>query len=279
MTTSGTPVQSKALLALWDSFQGKRLGEGFEERSRVADFRDNLLPLVAPEDFESELRQGKGQELEGKFLAIHSSSALVVNCFAPFRSRIGDLALPVKGKFHELRFEQKCPIGLRGTPPHLDVLLAGSAGVVGIESKLIEHLEEQGSADFRPAYQTIEDERSEQGYFREMQELMDYPDKYVWLDAAQLIKHALGMARTFRRERRATLLYVYWEPANSESFPQFKDHRREIRIFAEAVAGANPDFAAVSYPELWELWRKRAKKRSWLTEHLAQLEARYRVLI
>ena len=272
-------MQNKAQLALWDSFQGRRLGEGFEERGYVADFRDNLLPLVAPEDFESDLKQGKGKELAGKFLAIHSSSALAVNCFAPFRRRTSDLVLPVRGRFEQLRFEQKCPIGLRGTPPHLDVLLSGSAGIVGIESKLTEHLEEQGSADFRPAYQTIIDERSEQGYFRELQELVGLPDKYVWLDAAQLIKHALGLANVFRDQRRVMLLYVYWEPVNAESFPQFQEHRREIDVFAEAVAGAKPVFAALSYGELWELWRKRAKKRSWLTEHLDQLEARYRVLI
>ena len=278
MKTSEASVQSRAWLALWDSFEGRRAGEGFEERSRVADFRDNLLPLVSPEDFEAELM--KGQEPGGKFCAIHSSAALAVNCFAPFRSRIGDLVMPVRGRFRELRFERKCPTGLRGTPPHLDVLLAGGSGVVGIESKLTEHLEEQGSADFRPAYQEqIRDERREQGYFREMQELMDWPDKYVWLDAAQLIKHAFGMAKTFLRESQAVLLYVYWEPVNAGYFPQFSAHRREIETFGEAVAGARPEFRAISYLELWDLWRKKASARSWVKEHLAQLEARYRVSI
>jgi hypothetical protein len=132
------------------------------------------------------------------FRAIHSSSGLAVNCFAPFRRRMGDLMLPGAGGFETLAFERRCPTGLRGgRAPNLDVLLIGPGGVVGIESKLTEHLAPH-RAEFSIAYaEQIRDERRDQGYFREMLRLMDRPDSYVWLDAAQLIKHAFGLTRTF----------------------------------------------------------------------------------
>ena len=83
-----------------------------------------------------------------------------------------------------------------------------------------------------------------------MLRLMDRPDSYVWLDAAQLIKHSFGLARTFS-DRLVTLLYLFWEPSNPDASPAFAEHRREIATFAERVAGSTPAFKAVSYPELW----------------------------
>jgi hypothetical protein len=59
-----------------------------------------------------------------------------------------------------------------------------------------------------------------------MLRLIDAPDCYAWPDAAQLIKHAFGLAGTFGGPP-ATLLYLYWEPANPDvNRPQV--HRRLI---------------------------------------------------
>lgn len=157
-------------------------------------------------------------------------------------------------------------------PPHLDVLLSGVDGVVGVESKLIEYLSGE-TAEFSDAYdKQIRDERREQGYFEEMGRLKNAPDSYACLNAAQLIKHAFGLARTFSG-RNATLLYLYWEPANPDRDPVFADHRREIAEFADRVAGSTPRFKAMSYPELWAEWRTSAP--AWLSEHLGKLAGRY----
>lgn len=249
-----------------------------DDKGYAADFRDTLLPMVSPEDFEADLSAGNGNELQTKFRAVHSSSALAVNAFAPFRRRIGELALLDHGGFKTLAFEQKCPTGLRrGTPPNLDVLLSGESGVVGIESKLTEYLTSH-RARFSPAYaEQIQGRRREQGYFREMLRLIEEPVSYVWLDAAQLIKHAFGLARTVS-ERPATLLYLFWEPANPSASPVFADHRREIAAFAERVAGATPVFRAMSYPELWSSW-KDAGQQDWLARHIEDLRARYEVTL
>ncbi len=94
-----------------------------------------------------------------------------------------------------LAFERKCPTGLRGgRSPNLDVLLTGANGIIGIESKLTSFWH-HNRASFSPAYaEQIRDARREQGYFLEMQRLTEAPEAYAWLDAAQLIKHAFGLA-------------------------------------------------------------------------------------
>jgi hypothetical protein len=247
-----------------------------DDKGYAADFRDILLPLVAVENFEADLGAGDGNELQTKFRAVHSSSALAVNCFAPFRQRLADLALPGNSTFETLAFEQKCPTGLRGgRAPNLDLLISGPKRVVGIESKLTEYLSTHRAA-FSPAYaEQIRDERREQGYFHEMLRLMDHPDTYRWLDAAQLIKHAFGLTRTFGG-RPVTLLYLYWEPANPEVDPLFADHRQEIAAFADRVAGSEPRFEALSYPEIWRAWQNTGPA-DWLARHLENLRERYQV--
>lgn len=273
------PVRTRALVALKEALACRRPDIAIDDKGYTADFCDNLLPLVATEDFESDLSAGDGNELATKFRAAHSSSALAVNCFAPFRRRIADLTLSTAGLFETLQFEQKCPTGLRGgRAPNLDVLLAGPGGVVGIESKLTEYLTAH-RAEFSPAYaEQIRDARRDQCYFREMLRLVEAPGSYTWLDAAQLIKHAFGLARTFA-DRPTTLLYLYWEPANPDASPEFAVHREEIATFTERVAGSLPAFRAVSYPELWRHWRGTSRVPEWLIGHLDELTARYLIPI
>lgn len=235
------------------------------------------MPTVRRDDFEADLLAGDGNELAGKFRAAHSSSALAVNCFGPFRRHSDELVLLGLRGFSAPDFERKCPTGLRGgRAPNLDVLIDGREAVVGIESKLTEFLGPH-RADFSPAYaEQIRDARRNQRWFHEMLRLTEAPDAYELLDAAQLIKHAFGLARTFR-DRPIMLLYLFWEPANSADHPVFAAHRREIAEFADRVAGSTPAFAAMSYPELWQSWDGDAP--DWLAGHLSHVRARYAISI
>lgn len=277
-TLSSGPVRRRACAALRVALSRLRPDVAIDARGYAPHFRDTLLPMVLPQDFEADLTAGDGNELKTKFLAAHSSSGLAVNCFAPFRGRMADLILPMDGPFDPLRFEQKCPTGLRGgRAPNLDVLLRGANGGVGIESKLTEHLTPR-RATFSSAYaEQIRDGRRTHGYFHEMLRLMDQPDSYVWLDAAQLIKHAFGLARAFG-DRPVTLLYLFWEPANPHVSPIFAQHREEIALFAARVGTGGPDFVAMSYPELWATWQE-AGPADWLAHHLSALRARYGVTL
>src|ERR1019366_6709554 len=128
-------------------------GTEVDEKGYVAHASQNLVEGVRLADFEADLRQGDGNEMEGKFRAAHSSSALAVNTFAPFKANPAALRLPGGSGFTELSFERKCPHGLLGRrPPNLDVVASGTNGVVAIESKCLEPLTPH-KAEFAPAYE------------------------------------------------------------------------------------------------------------------------------
>jgi hypothetical protein len=242
----------------------------------VSDVASNLVAGVRMIDFEADLAQGDGNELAEKFRAAHSSSALAVNSFAPFKASLPDLRLPRGTVFSELCFERKCPHGLAGRrAPNLDVFAESPERIVAIESKCLEPLTPH-PAYFSPAYDTeIRDARRASAWFAQMQRLVEKPRTYRWLDAAQLVKHAFGLAYSLP-DRATTLLYLYWEPANRDAHPFFGEHRAEIDRFAGSVAGATPTFASMSYPDLWRSWRG-SSQPEWLQTHAARLHARYGV--
>lgn len=270
-------IRRRALRALREALCRAAPAVEVDEGGYVRDARDNLVPAVALADFESDLRAGDGNELETKFRAAHSSSALAVNSFAPFRRHPSDLRLLGAHGFDRLRFEAKCPTGLRGgRAPNLDVLVTGPRGIVGVESKLTEYLNPH-RAEFSTAYrEQIRDERRQEPWFQEMLRLMDEPQAYRWLDAAQLIKHAFGLAR-LAAGQPVTLLYLYWEPLNPQPGSIFDAHRAEIAAFVQRIAGAAPAFEAMSYAMLWTEWEAGAP--DWLSEHVAALRARYAVAL
>ena len=247
-----------------------------DEKGYVSEISENLVAGVRLDDFEADLRQGDGNELKTKFRAAHSSSALAVNTFAPFKADAAALRLPGGNGFVNIHFERKCSHGLAGRrSPNLDVLADGYHGVVAVESKCLEHLSHH-IAEFAPVYETgINDQRRRTGWFRTMQELIEKPETYGWLDAAQLVKHAYGIAFTFP-DKPATLLYLFWEPSNSEAYPIFAEHRDEVSRFAASISGGTPEFIAMSYPELWRYWETNPGPE-WLPIHVKRLRARYGV--
>lgn len=273
-TTAGT-TRAACLSALSRGFARSTPAIELDTKGYVAEAEQNLIEGVRLTDFEADLRQGDGNELEGKFRAAHSSSALAVNTFAPFKSDIAALRLPGGDNFTDLSFERKCPHGLMGRrPPNLDVVAVGGGAVVAIESKCLEPLTPH-AAKFASAYEAeIRDARRSSAWFREMLRLVEEPRTYRWLDAAQLVKHAFGIAYTFA-EQPATLLYLFWEPSNAGTHPIFAEHRAEVARFTASV-GDRPAFVAMSYPELWRSWETTLSPE-WLHDHIGRLRLRYDV--
>ena len=263
--------------ALRSGFLRSSPGVLTDGKGYVADAALNLIGGVELSDFEADVRKGDGNEMAGKFRAVHSSTALAVNSFAPFKRHLGTLNLLNTNGFSSLHFERKCPHGLRrGNSPNLDVLTESPDRVVAVESKCTEYLVRH-TAKFSPAYDAeITDERRDGPWFRMMCRLTERPDAFCRLDAAQLVKHAFGLAHTFPG-RPVTLLYVFWEPANPDAFPVFAEHRAEITRFGEQVSGGSPSFASMSYPELWESWEPEGPE--WLSSHVARLRHRYVVSV
>jgi hypothetical protein len=231
--------------------------------------------VVLPTWFEAELNDGDGKELTGKFKA---SSALAVNTFARFKTAPNLPSLANWSGCECFRFEAKCSAGIRmGRPPNLDLLAGGGTTVPWIESKCTEHLGKH-VPKFSPAYDDeIKDARRNSRWFQLMKTLSNEPTQYCYLDAAQLIKHAFGLAHCYSSSN-VTLLYLYWEPRNAAEFSEFQSHREEVARFANEVKGSSPSFRAISYRDLWDEWSLLASP-PWLCEHLTALRSRYDIAI
>ena len=277
MASHTRPPLEACRSALIDGFHRSAPKVVLDAKGYVSEASQNVIEGVHFEDFEGDLRQGDGNELEGKFRAAHSSSALAINTFASFKANPAELSLPGGSGFTDLHFERKCPHGLVGRrSPNLDVVADGPNGVVAIESKCLEPLTPH-KAEFAPAYDAeIGYQRRQSAWFREMQRLVENPHSYHWLDAAQLVKHAFGLAYTFPKQP-VTLLYLFWEPSNPDEYPYFAEHRAEVTRFAASITGTDePKFVSISYPELWKLWDSH-EEPTWLSVHVGHLRKRYAV--
>ena len=241
---------------------------------------ENLIPGIEVNDFWPDLGAGAGNELvdgsrdPAKFCAAFSSSALAVNAFGPFRHHPGNLDLLGYRGFSEAQFEKPLPTGLLGTAPHLDFYVAGTESYVCVESKFLETLWPK-AAKFADSYQGAIDSLAEPKWRSVYAELKANPRLFKFLDAAQLVKHYLGMRNTLGSINvEQALLYVYWEPANAEEHEEFCRHRDEVRHLTEAVSDGQIRFLAQSYQQLWDEWRDTS---TWggVEAHLSNLEQRY----
>lgn len=236
--------------------QGWQHSEAYPHYCRAPEL--NLLDGVKLEDFEEDFRAGAGNELEPdgdkppKFCALISSSALAANCFGPFRRDPSSLTISGDSGFDELRFEAQCPTGLKGTPPTLDVLLSAGDRVLAIESKFTEYLTRK-PAKFADAYNGLLDTLFEPQWAAVYEELKTDPMAYAPLDAAQLVKHYLGIRNTFP-DKETTLLYLYWEPMDNPTGGVFEAHRNSVDRLTERTAGSIIGFESISYPQLWKAW-------------------------
>ena len=230
-----------------------------------------------PEEILDDFAAGDGGELTGdrpKFCAAHSSSALAANAFGPFRFHPERLTLAGLSSFTETRFEKKLPTGLHGRSPNLDLFATGPEGTVAVESKFIEVLGRK-KAKFKPAYAGAIERLAEPSWRDVYQSLVHDPSRFTRLNAAQLVKHYLGMRHSLvEHSRPQVLLYVYWEPTNLNAAGAFSTHRAELEVFAAEVAGSEVRFIWLSYAELWAEWGSGA---GWAgsEEHLEALRARY----
>jgi hypothetical protein len=203
--------------------------------------------------------QGSGSELKdrpngrAKMRALHSSSALAVNFFDAW---VGEDTKPLLELFGlkpeqvQIRFEGQYPTGLPGTPPNLDVVFELQNGfLVGIESKFTEWLSHKSVSKpsfkekYFPSGHGVWDLVGLPETQRLAEDIQSKAIAFRYLDAPQLVKHALGLATHSGSNIR--LLYVYFDGEGVEA----KMHREEIGVFAERLH-SELGFKAFSYQEL-----------------------------
>jgi hypothetical protein len=283
MVDMDTQAASRALgerarKALGDALERVRPDAQRDAHGYVVDLEDNLLAGITRGEIEDAFGAGAGQELEGKMRAPWSSSALAVNSFAPWQRDPALLKLARLYGFTEtLAFEAKCPNGVSRIPPHLDVLLERGDEIVAVESKCTEYLAGK-KAKVAAAYLALAEEGDERVASRWFAALAEVPS-FRLLDAYQLVKHYLGLTRTYQG-RPLALVYLYWEPSNAGDLPLFAKHREEVKRFGDLLVGDDTcSFEALSYPEHWRELDGLPEKPPWLDAHLADLRRRYEVAV
>ena len=264
-------------------------GIDFDARGFVRDFDANLrVPLGAA----TRAAFGRGSELTprgsqpARIAALYSSAALVANVFDAWSAHDAAplaAALGVDGAHAQLEFEHPLATGVEGDPPTSDVVLRFASGrVVAIESKFGEWLVRRASnrADLKPKYFAGGKAVWRDAGLPRCQQLADGlrsgSERFKHLHAAQLLKHALGLARATRsgdaagarREVPASeLRYLYYEWPSGPAAA----HRGELERFAERV-GAEIRFSASTYQDLYRALRADARVDR---AYLEYLRARY----
>lgn len=255
-----------------------RAGVELDDSGYTLTLGENLaVPLS--DAAKAEFDAGDGGELgqdgaRGKMQALHSSSALACNVFEYWRHRdkhpLGE-ALALDTGITSVRFEQKFATGLPGNAPNLDVVLGLSDdSVVAIESKFLEPYGSPHASGCKPKY--FEDSTGEwarRGLTRcqEVAERIQSGDvAFRWLNAEQLLKHALGLANS---GTQWMLWYVWFRPDGAEG----DAHAVEAETFSRLVHEDGIGFRSVTYQDLFRRLRETCGSEH--SEYLRYLGGRY----
>lgn len=225
----------------------------------------NLLPGISESYVRARLERSPGNELSGKFASPVSSASLAANCFAWFHEKPGTLPplpeLPADCTPERIDIEYKASFPWRGGHhPWLDAVVVSQHLLIGIESKRYEPFRDRKSAVFSDAYDrpVWGDGMAPFGAVKDRLKSGDL--RFAFLDAAQLVKHALGLAtEAGKAGLKPCLFYLFAEPAEFEGRPidegVKKAHRDEIQVFADAVDGASVLFRFASYRDWIDTWK------------------------
>ncbi len=270
-----TNIENLIKKKIWEYFKVNSV-HSLDAKGYVSKPEYNLVSGIEMKDFQEDFEGANGNELYKKFRAAHSSSALVVNTFARWKKDPTSLDIFGNTNFNRMTFEGKCSTGLGGTPPNLDILLTSDDSIIGVESKFTEYLKPK-KPHFSSSYQREKLPQAEDEWWNLLEKVRDGSPQY--LDAAQLIKHYLGLRYLNNKEgfanHKITLLYLFWEPENWKDYDVLKKHRKEIENFTNQVKSSSVKFIAKSYSELWKTWDEQTN----IVDHVENLRARYRFSI
>jgi hypothetical protein len=225
----------------------------------------DFLPGVPIRYVLERLSKAGGKEMEsGKLCSPESSAALAVNCFGWFIERPNQLppliGLETAGvpELVDVEFCARFPWS-GGRHPWLDAVVRTPTTLIGIESKRFEPFRDVKSVNLSDAYDRLVWGSNMKRFERMRDVLRSGQQKFVHLDAAQLVKHAFGLVTEGVRQNRAPVLfYLFAEPATRGGCPiapdDFARHRDEVTRFAEEVRGDQVSFYSATYKDWLSSW-------------------------
>ncbi|HWL72197.1 MAG TPA: hypothetical protein VNS22_27975 [Geminicoccus sp.] len=263
-------LAQRAARALAAALRHERPGIEIDGEGRVGHLHDLLVPTARlPADQHTILPDRPRTPVD-------DSLALTANCFLPWSRNPAGLRVGPLDGFQGLRFAARCPTGIRGTPPQTDLLLTGPSRVVGLVTRVTEHLTTPKTR-IAEGYDQPMPEPHLGAWHELLVELRQTPQLFRLLDAVALAKHAIGLARTFPGQT-TTLTYLFWEPSDARSHPVFAAHRAEVDLLRRRVVASGVPVLPLSLRELWDRWLAEQPGPA-LRDHVTALEARYHVAI
>jgi hypothetical protein len=118
-----------------------------------------------------------------------------------------------------------------------------------------------GRAHFSPSYDRLRGSNSPSPWYELIQLLRVEPTRYEFVDAAQLVKHALGLLAGCGAQQ-ALPVYLFWESRDSAQWPECRLHRMEADDLANRVNGCSVRLLPMSYRELWAEWNRQGPRVS-----------------
>ncbi len=223
-----------------------RIGEErFGLDGRLRDWRDGLVPQLRT------LAGGRRTGVDPEALRLPwSPQALLTNSFLAW-TRHGVPPLPGGVAVRELRFQLRCPTGVRGAPPVVPVLALGSGDVLAVVAAGPEALTRRPR---RLALAYAEAARS--GPLRRWGQLALDALAFRHVDVGGLFRVALGLRATFPAHR-GTVLHLHLEPEDAAHYAPTRRMRRELAQLEDELAESPVRFLARSFLELWRCWRER----------------------
>jgi hypothetical protein len=253
-------------------------GVDYDTRGYVRDLAANLRrPLVgeALAQFERGSELAPRSNAPARMWSLGSSAALVANVFDYWRLHDNAplvAALGLDGDAAELRFEEPLPTGLEGDPPLADIALRWPSGrIVAIESKFSEWLvrRPRNKSAFKEKYfppgAAVWADAGLPRCQAVAADIQHGRERFKLLYAAQLLKHALGLARSGTVDYRLIYLYYDWPGREAEA------HRAELDRFA-ALLGSELELRVLTYQALFAKLRA---EPSVAAEYCRYLEQRY----
>lgn len=250
---SGPESGSPSLAPLLQQALSRRLREvigadQFSNFSHLQNWQAGLATGIPPH-----LMRHRLLELRPRLARPDSAMALVLNSFLPWLETPDALQLAGMGQFQELNFDTRCPTGVRGTPPHIELVASGPNGVVGATVRVFDYLAMRPSS-LSAAYASLAVPPSLAPWASLMRRAMSDPQDFRYVDIPALSKLAVGLGRIFVH-RPVCLLYLFLEPVDVGHSPAFAGHRAELARLTELTGASAVPLVASSFHELWKEWR------------------------
>lgn len=248
------------------------------EKNYLDVLTDNLFEYLSKESLDC-YNSGDGNETKdgktrlAKMKALHSSSAIVVNLFQYWQNKdvypivyacglcskepskidvtVESQSTSENDSKNKIKFEEKFEISEDRSQfpysPNIDIVIKDFQPIVyAIESKFTEPYNSRKQSGIKQKY--IDNTSFWNGLsnlYELAKEICPDNNRFQYLDAAQLIKHILGLKKKYNKSG-FHLLYLWYDVIGKDGF----EHRKEIEQFAEIAKSDNIKFSHATYQEV-----------------------------